>query len=247
MKLLFSFIFSFLFIANINAQQIAVNKDSLEIAAADTLLIYNIGTDTLKIDSLYTVKRQFGYKILIQLPDSNFSFYLYDSDYKVPSIPPSILHFNLLRGDTAKFIFESVDICPYCVYKDLDYTLNFKDTLIFLSNSIVDDSLAIYAEGHGFDSVEDEEIIAKYFKLYQNYPNPFNPTTKISYVLKQPGEVKLIVYDLAGKEVKTLVNKFQNSGEYSVDFKAEGLPSGVYFYRLELNSFIFTKKMILLR
>ncbi len=247
MKLLFPFFFSFVFFVNINAQQIAVNKDSLEIAAADTLLIYNIGTDTLKIDSLYTVKKQFGYKILIQLPDSSFFFYLYDSNYKVPSIPPSILHFNILPGDTAKFIFEYVDICPYCVYKNLDYTPNFKDTLIFLSNSIVNDSLAIYAEGHGLDFVENEEVIAKYFKLYQNYPNPFNPTTKISYLLKQPGEVKLIIYDLAGKEVKILVNKFQNSGAYSVDFKAENLPSGVYFYRLELNSLILTKKMILLR
>ena len=247
MKLLFPIIFSFLFIANINAQQIAVNKDSLEIAAADTLLIYNIGTDTLIIDSLYTTKKQYGYKILIQLSGSYFSYYLYDSYYNPLPIPPPNFHFNLLPGDTVKFIFQSVNICPTCVYKNFDYTPNFKDTLIFLSNSLIDDTLAIYAEGHGFDSVEDEEIIAKYFRLNQNYPNPFNPTTKISYVLKQPGEVKLIVYDLSGREIKTLVNKYQNSGEYSVNFDGNGLSSGVYFYKLKINNLFLTKKMILLQ
>lgn len=241
MKLLFPFIFSFLFIVNINAQQIVVNKDSLGMYATDSLFVYNIGTDTLKIDSLYSTKKQYGFSITVTIPDSVIYFYLFDAGF-----PLSLLHFSLPPGDTAKFIFTTVDLCPVC--KKNGNVPNFTDTLILLSNSIVNDSIPIYIEGVGFTSnVEEEEIIVKYFQLYQNYPNPFNPATKISYMLKQPGEVKLIVYDLSGREVKTLVNKFQNSGEYSFNFDGDGLSSGVYFYRLKINDLFLTKKMILLQ
>ena len=243
MKLLFPFIFSFLFIANIDAQQIAVDKDSLKIFGSDSLFIYNVGSDTLIVDSLYTVKKRYGYWMNVILPDSAFIHYLIDA-----GLPLYILNFKLAPGDTAKFIFTYVDLCPVCVSKEYDNIPNFNDTLIFLSNSIVDDSLAIYVEGIGkLSGVEDEEIVAKYFQLYQNYPNPFNPTTKISYTLKQPGEVKLIVYDLSGREIITLVNKFQNSGEHSVNFDGKELSSGVYFYKLKINNLFLTKKMILMR
>jgi len=238
MKLIFPFIFAFLFIANINAQQIAVNKDSLGIYGADTLIVYNTGTDTLKIDSLFTAKERYGYGIFVTLPDSAFQYYLFNGEHP--------FHIKLHPGDSAKFDFGYVDLCPIC--KKYDNVPNFKDTLIFLSNSILDSSLAIYVEGIGLTSnVEEEEITAKYFQLYQNYPNPFNPTTKISYELEQPGDVKLIVYDLLGNAIKTLVNKFQNSGKYSVNFSGDELSSGVYFYKLKINNLYLTKKMILLR
>lgn len=89
-------------------------------------------------------------------------------------------------------------------------------------------------------------ITARYF-LSQNYPNPFNPGTVISYSLLVAGEVKLIVYDLLGKEISTLVNQKQDAGNYSVEFNASNLPSGVYFYRLEADKIIETKRMVLLK
>jgi len=91
--------------------------------------------------------------------------------------------------------------------------------------------------------------------LHQNYPNPFNPTTKIKFSIANVGDenirplqtVKLIIYDILGREVATLVNKHLTPGNYEVEFNAEGLSSGVYYYRLEAGSYSNTKKMILLR
>jgi hypothetical protein len=85
------------------------------------------------------------------------------------------------------------------------------------------------------------------YKLEQNYPNPFNPVTKISYALPVQGLVTLRVYDVLGKEVATLVNETKNAGSYTVEFNASNLSSGVYFYKLESNTFSDIKKLMLIK
>jgi tetratricopeptide (TPR) repeat protein len=80
-----------------------------------------------------------------------------------------------------------------------------------------------------------------------NYPNPFNPETTIKYRLSEDGFVTLRIYDVLGREVKLLVNEQKAKGEYSVNFDASTLVSGMYFYQLKVNNFISTKKMILLK
>lgn len=86
------------------------------------------------------------------------------------------------------------------------------------------------------------------FNLHQNYPNPFNPATKIIYTIPEPGDLRLTVYDLLGKEVIELENRFINSpGNYSVTFNGSNLSSGLYLYRLELNGMTITKKMMILK
>lgn len=85
------------------------------------------------------------------------------------------------------------------------------------------------------------------FNLSQNYPNPFNPSTKISYDIAAAGSVKLFVYDITGKSIAELVNKFQNPGSYSVEFDAGRFTSGTYFYRLESGNFTDVKKMFLIK
>ncbi len=93
----------------------------------------------------------------------------------------------------------------------------------------------------------------KEFALDQNYPNPFNPSTTIEYSIPNVAtqgtspNVQLIVYDVLGRKVKTLVNKKQSPGNYSVRFDASELNSGVYFYTLRAGSFVATKKMILMK
>ncbi|MBP1683250.1 MAG: repeat protein [Ignavibacteriaceae bacterium] len=95
--------------------------------------------------------------------------------------------------------------------------------------------------------VEDIGSSVNEFVLFQNYPNPFNPSTVISYQLPVNGNVTLIVYDVLGNEVSTLINEEKPAGNYEVEFSAEGLTSGIYFYKLQAGSVTETKKMILMR
>jgi photosystem II stability/assembly factor-like uncharacterized protein len=89
--------------------------------------------------------------------------------------------------------------------------------------------------------------IKKDFRLFQNYPNPFNPTTQISYQIPKNGFVNLVVYNILGQVIFELVNEHQTSGEYSVQFNAKNLSSGVYFYKIIVGNYMETKKLILLR
>lgn len=94
---------------------------------------------------------------------------------------------------------------------------------------------------------EDKVEVPNQFRLSQNFPNPFNPTTKISYSLHSQSHVSLKVFDVLGREKVTLVNIEQPTGNYSIEFNASTLTSGIYFYRLKAGSFIQSKKMILLK
>jgi hypothetical protein len=85
------------------------------------------------------------------------------------------------------------------------------------------------------------------FSLSQNYPNPFNPSTTIEYQIPFDGFVTLTIYNTIGQEVSTLVNENQPAGKYSVNFSAEILPSGLYFYTLRSGGFSETGKMLLLK
>lgn len=97
-------------------------------------------------------------------------------------------------------------------------------------------------------SVDDDlSSLPEDYNLFQNYPNPFNPSTTIRYSLTKPDLVRIKIYDILGREVKTLVNEIKQVGTYEVQFNAAGLASGIYFYRIESGSFIQTKKMILLK
>jgi hypothetical protein len=100
--------------------------------------------------------------------------------------------------------------------------------------------------------VAEDVITPIEFELYQNYPNPFNPTTTIRFTIPQDvrretQDVKLILYDVLGYEITTLVNEEKPAGEYIVEFDATALSSGIYFYRIQTGSFIQTKKMILMK
>ena len=85
------------------------------------------------------------------------------------------------------------------------------------------------------------------FSLHQNYPNPFNPSTKIKFDIPKGALVKLKIYDILGREVAVLVNQKLNAGVYEYEWNGVGLPSGVYFYRLQAGDFIETKRMVLVK
>jgi hypothetical protein len=85
------------------------------------------------------------------------------------------------------------------------------------------------------------------FSLAQNYPNPFNPATTIKYQIPELSFVTLKVYDVLGGEIATLVNEEKPAGGYEVEFNKTELPSGIYFYRLQADNYIETRKMVLMK
>ncbi len=97
-------------------------------------------------------------------------------------------------------------------------------------------------------SVENfSNIIPREYALQEAYPNPFNPSTTIEFSLPQSGYVLLKVYDIFGKEVATLVAENLSTGRYAVKWNATDFASGVYFYRMQANSFVETKKLVLMK
>jgi hypothetical protein len=97
----------------------------------------------------------------------------------------------------------------------------------------------------------DDQIPVE-FTLEQNYPNPFNPNTVIRYSIVSPSLVSLKIFDILGREVKTLVNKEQVNGVYEVNWDGDDelgnkVSTGVYFYRLDAGDFVQTKKMMLIK
>lgn len=94
-------------------------------------------------------------------------------------------------------------------------------------------------------SNEESPAVADRFQLHQNYPNPFNPTTNISYDLKNAGAISLVIYNVIGRKVATLVDENKTAGLHSVTFDASGLSSGIYFYQLIAGGQTFTQKMLL--
>jgi hypothetical protein len=101
----------------------------------------------------------------------------------------------------------------------------------------------IFGGPGGALDVQNSPAAPPEFALEQNFPNPFNPTTVISYQLPAVSDVRLVVYDMLGREVAILVNEKKTQGKYDVRFDATGLASGVYFYRLVAGKFIQTHKM----
>ncbi len=97
------------------------------------------------------------------------------------------------------------------------------------------------------DAADENNSTITTYSLEQNYPNPFNPVTTIRFGIPNSGIVKLKVYDVLGREIKTLINNELNSGIHETDFDASSLSSGIYLYRIESGIFVQTKKMIFLK
>lgn len=96
-------------------------------------------------------------------------------------------------------------------------------------------------------SIQDHTVFPTTFALHQNYPNPFNPSTKIRFTLPRNEFVSLRIFNLMGQEISTLLSESMSAGAHEIQWNANKLPSGVYFYRLQAGTFTETKKLVLLR
>lgn len=167
---------------------------------------------------------------LVKARNSDGSTCLFDSSFVVTigsppidiqSLPVNVTNDNLFF-DPTPFSFSANDVIstqPVNITNDCQTILNVSET---------------------------PDVPTK-FTLSQNYPNPFNPSTRIKFQIPSRALVSLKIYDVLGNEVGVLVNREMETGSYEVEFDASEIPSGIYFYRLQAESFVDTKKMILLR
>lgn len=159
---------------------------------------------------------------------------------------PSALTVNFANyiSDTALYVYD--------LFKDtsLYVTSSQLNSLIF---NIPGNEARVYSlQKNNTTDIPGNENMVYSYKLEQNYPNPFNPSTIISYNIAKSGNVKLQVYDILGREIKTLINKEQNPGNYNITWDGKdnfgySLPSGIYLYSIISGDFILTKKMVLIK
>ena len=166
---------------------------------------------------------------------------------------------NTILGELDNIIFNSSNIHSY---RDKSYKVNTQgignrtvklrvtektnfNGAYYLADIFNDDAILGKRNSEEL-SFTGKEVVASY-DLFQNYPNPFNPTTIISYQIPKEGFVTLKVYDLLGNEIKTLVNEYKNTGRYEMNFFASDLASVVYIYKIRVNDFVASKKLVLLK
>ena len=116
-----------------------------------------------------------------------------------------------------------------------------------VDNGYLGSSFAIEQFINLTDIRENEDFLPKKFALYQNYPNPFNPSTKINFDVPVSTDVKIVLYNILGEKVRTLVNKKYAPGRHEYVLEASGLAAGLYFYRIKTNQYTNTKRMILIK
>ena len=105
----------------------------------------------------------------------------------------------------------------------------------------------IYGDTTMITGVESNNAIVNDYRLEQNYPNPFNPATNINFSLAKGDKVEIIVYDVLGNKIATLLEGYKPAGNHSIQFNAKNLPSGVYIYRIKSGAFMASKKMMLVK
>jgi len=142
-------------------------------------------------------------------------------------------------------------------YQEIDtsYHIGVMGPIDFINNqtgwAFGENGVKTTNNGGSFTSIRNNESLLRTFELFQNYPNPFNPTTKIAYDIPRDAKVKLVIYDILGREMKTLVNnEFRSAGKYIAELNGSNLASGIYFSRILVNEgkdFMAVKKMVLVK
>jgi hypothetical protein len=208
---------------------------NIYLSAKDPVTIYGLPSEIL-IDALGD---SVAHSIYVTLEDGEGKAYeakastslLYNDDYRTLICPMNAL-----------LPYDRAEVYPM-KYKGFRLRINRKAS----SGSIyVDRVRVIYPT---WTSIEKDVNIhlPAIFRLEQNYPNPFNPETRIGYSLTNSERVTLDIFDIRGKYVQTLVYAYQSPGSYTVHFRADHLPAGIYYYRLSAGLQTETKKMLLIK
>ena len=180
------------------------------------------------------------------------------SDYSLPPVPPSGIFDARFGSDTYVESTGKVNTLKLSsnegqvkltVHNAKGMKLRIKDAIdgTILNAELTEGTEVTIPSGLTSVLVESGNATPLTYDLAQNYPNPFNPSTKIKYQIPKDGHVKIIVYDVLGREAMRLIDDFRTAGAYEIKFEASGLTSGVYFYRMTSGEFESVKRMILLK
>lgn len=155
-----------------------------------------------------------------------------------------------LNNDSFTYVWKINGVIDSsCTTNSLTYTFK-KLAANFTVSVVVTNNLGSYDStswSFAITGIAELTGLPKEFALSQNFPNPFNPSTLISYSIPKSSLVTLKIYDVLGREIETLVNENKPTGNYSVQFNAAKLTSGVYFYKMQAGDFAQTKKLVLLK
>lgn len=153
-----------------------------------------------------------------------------------------VLYRNVLFNGTW-YVFRGWNGSGTGSYSSADSTGNDSSVTVQVRYPIVE--TARWTVMIGIENISTE--IPKEYKLYQNFPNPFNPTTNINFDIIKNGNVSIVVYDLLGRVVETIVNQEMSPGRYKVDFNATNYASGMYIYKIVTGDFVDVKKMLIVK
>ena len=171
-----------------------------------------------------------------------------ENELSIPNIMAIIDSITILLSESEERNFERWDILDEYIWPNAYVGGSYEYEISYLKNWIINRLNWMDEELDFIDDVSEKgKPVANNYYLFQNYPNPFNPSTMIKYKIPESGLVTIKVYDALGREIATLVNEEKPVGSYEIKFDGSNLSSGVYFYRLNFDSFISIKKMILLK
>jgi len=180
--------------------------------------------------------------------DDSLRVFISTSDNQLASFTNQIAYFKAI-GPVGAYTKHTFSLEPF-VGEDIFVAVNYYIVDGGIngthSDNIWVDHFTVF--NNQVTSVETDRTIPEAFVLEQNYPNPFNPTTKITFRLAQKSQVSLKVFDVLGQEVATLVeDKDYAAGSHTVEFDGANFSNGVYFYRIESEDFVATRKMTILK
>ena len=234
-------------------------KDVSKITAADVKELYHIPVNYLgKLRSMQIADPDHdGNMDLMIAGEQNGQ--IFDLEYKGSGDPADSANWDLsVAFDIFKYSGFSPDssgtIDPRMFYGSPagDMDKDGKDEYVFVNyrtsfNIWQDDAYIWVIENDPATAVRDISSVPVNFNLSQNYPNPFNPSTNIRFSLEKAGNVKVVISDILGRHVETLVNQNMTAGEHEINFNADSYSAGIYYYTLYANNNVQTKKMVLLK
>ena len=223
-------------------------------ANEDFIEIYNYGEGAVDIGGYFITDTLGNIEDYFQIPTGNDSTIIQPGDFLLlwadKDSNEGVLHVEIkLSGDGEQIGLYMQD------------AMTVVDTLTF-GEQTTDIAYGRYPDGSGNWqfmnptpgitnteelTINDNKIIPDQYTLYQNYPNPFNPVTTISFSVSISAKVKIVVYDIVGNHVGTILNQTFSVGAQSVTWNAKDRPSGVYFIRMESGDFLSTQKVMLLK